>query len=137
MATPTTEKQLHRIGKRKNAIARVYFRDRSGEAGVIRVNGRSFEEYFPRPTSRMLIMQALEMTQTVGRYDIVVNVQGGGLSGQAGAVRHGIARGLITADPALRAVLKKAGFLTRDAREVERKKYGLAGARRRYQYSKR
>ena len=130
-------KQLHRIGKRKNAIARVYFRNRAGEAGVIRVNGRSFEDYFPRPTSRMLIMQALEMTQSVGRFDIVVNVKGGGLSGQAGAVRHGIARGLIESDPGLRPVLKAAGFLTRDAREVERKKYGMSGARKRYQYSKR
>lgn len=135
--TASTEKQTHRIGKRKNAIARVYLRNRAGETGVIRVNGRSFEDYFPRPTSRMLIMQALELTQTVGRYDIVVNVMGGGLSGQAGAVRHGIARGLIESDPALRPVLKKAGFLTRDAREVERKKYGMSGARRRYQYSKR
>lgn len=136
MAT-AAEKQTHRVGKRKNAIARVYIRNRSGDDGVILVNGRSFEDYFPRPTSRMIIMQALEMTESKGRYDIHVNVQGGGLSGQAGAVRHAISRGLITIDPALRPVLKKAGFLTRDAREVERKKYGMAGARRRYQYSKR
>jgi small subunit ribosomal protein S9 len=131
------EKQYHRVGKRKEAIARVYIRSRASEEGVIRVNGRSFEDYFPRPTARMLIMQPLELTSTVGRFDIAVNVQGGGLSGQAGAVRHGIARALLEYDPALRPVLKKAGHLTRDSREVERKKYGLAGARRRYQYSKR
>ena len=131
------EKQLHQIGKRKSAIARVYVRPRAGETGVIQINDRSFEEYFPRPTARMLIMQPLELTETVGRFDIKINVQGGGLSGQAGSVRHGISRALLKVDPAFRAVLKKAGFLTRDSREVERKKYGLAGARRRYQYSKR
>ena len=131
------EKQLHQIGKRKNAIARVYLRARAGETGVIRINDRSFEEYFPRPTARMLIMQPLELTETVGRFDIKINVKGGGLSGQAGSVRHGISRALLKVDPAFRGVLKKAGFLTRDSREVERKKYGLAGARRRYQYSKR
>lgn len=131
------EKQLHKVGKRKNAIARVYLRARAGENGVIRINDRSFEDYFPRPTARMMIMQPLELTETVGRFDILINVQGGGLSGQAGSVRHGISRALLNVDPAYRAVLKKAGFLTRDSREVERKKYGLAGARRRFQYSKR
>ena len=131
------EKQQHQVGKRKNAIARVYLRSRAGEEGVIRVNGRTFEEYFPRPTARMLIMQPLELTSTVGRFDVVINVQGGGLSGQAGAVKHGIARALLEVDPGFRPVLKKAGHITRDSREVERKKYGLAGARRRYQYSKR
>jgi small subunit ribosomal protein S9 len=131
------EKQLHKVGKRKNAIARVYLRPRAGETGVIRINDRSFEDYFPRPTARMMIMQPLELTQTVGRFDVQINVRGGGLSGQAGSVRHGISRALLSVDPAFRAVLKKAGFLTRDSREVERKKYGLAGARRRYQYSKR
>ena len=131
------EKQQHRVGKRKNAVARVYIRQRAADEGNIRVNDRSFEDYFPRPTSRMLIMQPLELTSTVGRFDIVINVRGGGLSGQAGAVRHGISRALLQVDPAFRPILKAAGFLTRDAREVERKKYGLAGARRRYQYSKR
>lgn len=131
------EKQLHEVGKRKNAIARVYLRSRAGDTGMIRVNGRAFEEYFPRPSSRLLIMQVLELTSTVGRFDIMVNVQGGGLSGQAGAVKHGIAKALLDVDPAYRPVLKKAGHLTRDPREVERKKYGLAGARRRFQYSKR
>lgn len=131
------EKQLHEVGKRKSAIARVYLRPRAGDVGVIRVNDRSFEEYFPRPTARMLIMQPFELTQTVGRFDVLVNVRGGGLSGQAGAVKHGIARALLDVDAGYRPVLKKAGHLTRDSREVERKKYGLAGARRRYQYSKR
>ena len=131
------EKQTHRVGKRKNAIARVYLRPRASEVGVIRVNKRAFEDYFPRPASRLIIMQVLELTQTVGRFDIHVNVAGGGLSGQAGAVKHGIAKALLEVDPAFRPVLKKAGHITRDAREVERKKYGLAGARRRYQYSKR
>jgi small subunit ribosomal protein S9 len=131
------EKQIHKIGKRKSAIARVYVRPRAGETGLIRINDRSFEEYFPRPTARMMIMQPLELTETVGRFDIQINVMGGGLSGQAGSVRHGISRALLNVDPAFRAVLKKAGFLTRDSREVERKKYGLAGARRRFQYSKR
>jgi len=127
------EKQQHEVGKRKNAIARVYLRPRAGEIGMIRVNGRSFEDYFPRPASRLIIMQVLELTNTVGRFDISVNVKGGGLSGQAGAVKHGIAKALLDVDPAFRPVLKKAGHITRDSREVERKKYGLAGARRRYQ----
>jgi len=131
------EKQQHEVGKRKNAVARVYLRPRAGDTGVIRVNHRSFEDYFPRPTARMMIMQPLELTSTVGRFDIIINCHGGGLSGQAGAVRHGIARVLLDVDPAYRPILKKAGFLTRDSREVERKKYGLAGARRRFQYSKR
>jgi small subunit ribosomal protein S9 len=131
------EKQQHQVGKRKNAIARVYVRQRAGDVGVFRINDRSFEDYFPRPTARMLILQPLELTSTVGQFDISVNVKGGGSSGQAGAVKHGIARALLLVDPAYRPILKKAGHLTRDSREVERKKYGLAGARRRFQYSKR
>lgn len=131
------EKQIHRVGKRKSAIARVYVRPRAGEMGSIRVNGRSFEDYFPRPTSRMLIMQPLELTQQVGKFDIIINVAGGGLSGQAGAVKHGISRALLNVDSGFRPVLKKAGHVTRDAREVERKKYGQSGARKRYQFSKR
>ena len=132
-----TAQQWHRVGKRKTSIARVYLRPRSGEAGKIRVNSRTFEEYFPRESARCLIMQPLELTKTVGEYDIYINVCGGGLSGQAGAVKHGIARALVEADAERRPVLKRGGHLTRDARKVERKKYGLAGARRRYQYSKR
>jgi small subunit ribosomal protein S9 len=131
------EKQHHEVGKRKNAVARVYLRPRASDVGTIRVNDRSFEDYFPRPSSRLIIMQVLELTQTVGRFDIMVNVHGGGLSGQAGAVKHGIAKALLDVDVAYRPVLKKAGHITRDSREVERKKYGLAGARRRFQYSKR
>src|ERR1700677_4254953 len=101
------EKQTHQVGKRKNAIARVYLRPRAGEVGVIRVNGRSFEDYFPRPPSRLIIMQVLELTQTVGRFDIAVNFKGGGLSGQAGAVKHGITKVLLDVDPAFRPSLKK------------------------------
>lgn len=129
--------QYHRVGKRKSSIARVYLRPRKADTGVITVNGRSFENYFPRPTSRMMIMQPLEATNTVGQYDVFVNVVGGGITGQAGAVKHGISRVLLIIDPEFRPVLKKAGHLTRDSREVERKKYGLAGARKRFQYSKR
>ena len=135
--TKILKEQIQSVGKRKNAIARVYLRPRSGAEGKIRVNHRAFEEYFPRESSRMLILQPLELTSTLGQFDVAVNVHGGGLSGQAGAVKHGIARALLVADAELRPSLKKAGHLTRDAREVERKKYGLAGARRRFQYSKR
>jgi small subunit ribosomal protein S9 len=108
----------------------------SGE-GIIKVNDRTFENYFCRPTSRMIVMQPLELTANTGKWDITVNVYGSGASAQADATRHGISRALLSVDPAFRAALKKAGFLTRDSREVERKKYGQAGARKRYQYSKR
>jgi small subunit ribosomal protein S9 len=128
---------FHRVGKRKTAIARVYLRPKKGEQAQIVVNGRTFENYFPRATSRMLIMQPFELTQTLDMFDCVINVCGGGPSGQAGAVRHGVARALLEVDQGHRPVLKRAGHLTRDSREVERKKYGLSGARKRYQYSKR
>lgn len=131
------KQQFHQVGKRKNAIARVYLRPKKGDKGVISVNGRTFEDYFPRPTARMLIMQPLELTSTSGMFDILVNVRGGGLSGQAGAVKHGITRALLEVDPLYRPVLKKEGHITRDSRVVERKKYGMSGARKRYQYSKR
>jgi len=121
-------------GKRKNAIARV--RIKSG-TGKIVVNGREASAYFCRPTSILLIEQPLELTEMSGKIDIFANVIGGGLSGQAGALRHGITRALITMNPDLRPVLKKAGLVTRDSRVKERKKYGLAGARRAYQFSKR
>lgn len=130
-------KQIHHVGKRKRAVARVYVRPRAGETGVIRINGRSFEEYFPRATARLLILQPLELASCVGRFDILVTVAGGGLTGQAGAVKHGISRALLEVDPAFRPVLKKGGHLTRDSREVERKKYGMSGARKRFQFSKR
>ncbi len=131
------EKEIHHIGKRKTAVARVYLRPRKGEMGSVSVNGRTLEEYFPRPALQKIAMQSLDLTQNNGQFDIYVNVAGGGISAQASAIRHGIARVLNEMDSALRPSLKKAGFLTRDAREVERKKYGLAGARRRYQFSKR
>ncbi len=131
------EKEIHHIGKRKSAIARIYLRPRKGEVGMLNVNGRSLEDYFPRPALQKVAMQSLDLTSNNGQFDIYVNVAGGGIAAQASAIRHGIARVLNEMDIALRPALKKAGFLTRDAREVERKKYGLAGARRRYQFSKR
>lgn len=133
---PTVE-SFHRVGKRKRSVARVYLKEASGGKGTIRVNRRGFEDYFPRETARMKIVQPLELTKNVGRFDIQINVNGGGLSGQAGAVRHGITRSLLLVDPTYRSVLKKAGLITRDPREVERKKYGMAGARARFQFSKR
>lgn len=121
-------------GRRKNATARTRLYAGSGS---ITVNGRSIENYFPRKTLQMIVRQPLVLTKLVDKFDIKVNVRGGGVSGQADAVRHGIARALLTVDAALRGQLKKAGFLTRDARKKERKKYGLRAARARYQYSKR
>jgi len=101
------------------------------------INGRGFEDYFPRPTGRMVMMQPMELTETAEKFDVHVNVRGGGLSGQVGAIRLGITRALMEFDPSLRGALKKAGFVTRDARVVERKKYGQPGARKRFQFSKR
>jgi len=121
-------------GKRKNAIARVWLRPGSG---ACLVNDRSLDSYFGRQTSRMVIMQPFELTQTAGRFDIIVNVRGGGLSGQAGAIKHGISKALLNVDPVYRSVLKSAGFLTRDSRVKERKKYGKRGARASFQFSKR
>lgn len=121
-------------GRRKNATART--RLYSG-TGSIEINGRPFDSYFPRKSLQMIIRQPLVLTKLIDKFDIKVNVQGGGVSGQAEAVRHGISRALISADETLRDALKKAGFLTRDARKKERKKYGLRGARASFQYSKR
>jgi len=121
-------------GKRKNAIARVRVKPGTGK---IVVNGRQAPDYFRRMTSIQLIEQPLELTSTAGKVDVVARVNGGGLTGQAGALRHGITRALMLMDPALRPVLKRAGLVTRDPRVKERKKYGLAGARRAYQFSKR
>ncbi len=126
--------QFYATGKRKEAIARVYLRPGSGK---IIVNKRDVETYFPRETLKMILRQPLEIVEQESKWDIVVNVTGGGPSGQAGAVRHGISRALVEADPDLRPALKKAGFLTRDARRVERKKYGQPGARKHFQFSKR
>lgn len=121
-------------GRRKTAIARTRLYTGSG---MIEINGRSMEQYFPRKTLQMIVRQPLALTKTAEQFDIKVNVCGGGLAGQAEAVRLGIARALLQNDAALRPALKKAGFLTRDARKKERKKYGLAAARARFQYSKR
>ena len=121
-------------GKRKNAIARVWIKPGSGK---IIVNGRAVEVYFARPVLRMLINQPFSVANRAGQFDVVATVTGGGLSGQAGAVRHGISKALTLFEPGLRAPLKKGGFLTRDSRVVERKKYGRAKARRSFQFSKR
>lgn len=121
-------------GRRKTAVARVFIKAGSGK---IVVNGKPVDEFFSRETGRMIVRQPLELTENAGTFDILVNVVGGGESGQAGAVRHGITRALIDYNPELKPVLKKAGFVTRDAREVERKKVGLRKARRRKQFSKR
>jgi small subunit ribosomal protein S9 len=121
-------------GKRKDAVARVWIKP---GAGRIMVNGREFERYFARPVLRMLIHQPFDVTDRSSQYDVMCTVKGGGLSGQAGAVRHGISRALTLYEPALRPVLKKEGFLTRDSRVVERKKYGRRKARRSFQFSKR
>ncbi len=121
-------------GKRKSSVARVRLFAGNGE---IVVNRRTLEDYFPRETSRMVINQPFEVTSTVGQYRTEVNVFGGGVAAQAVAVRHGITRALLVANPELRPALKKAGFITRDSREVERKKYGRHKARKRPQYSKR
>lgn len=126
--------QWSAVGRRKSAVARVYLRN--GEGNVI-VNKQPAAEYFDRDTLRMIFMQPLEKVELRDGFDVVINVRGGGKSGQAGAVRHGISRALLEYDGELRGILKSAGFLTRDARVKERKKYGQRGARARFQFSKR
>jgi small subunit ribosomal protein S9 len=126
--------RAYATGKRKNAVARVWLKPGKG---TINVNGKDSQVYFARPVLRMLLNQPFVTCQRLGQYDIVCTVTGGGLSGQAGAVRHGISKALTYFEPGLRSVLKAGGFLTRDSRVVERKKYGRAKARRRFQYSKR
>ena len=125
---------FYSTGRRKTAIARVWLLPGSGN---IQINKRDIENYFGRATSKMVLRQPLEATETIGRYDVHVNVCGGGLAGQAGAIRHGITRALMKISPAFRPVLKKAGYVTRDPRKKERKKYGQRGARARFQFSKR
>ena len=127
-------KKIAATGKRKEASARVCITEGTGK---IVVNGRDVDEYFRRPVLRMLIEQPLQVVDMMGQFDIKATVNGGGLSGQAGAIRHGLSRALNTMDEALRTPLKRAGLLTRDSRTKERKKYGQPGARKRYQYSKR
>ena len=137
---PLREQQIDKqgrayaTGRRKDAIARVWLKPGSGR---ILVNGREQEVYFARPSLRLVINQPFDIADRRGQYDVVATVKGGGLSGQAGAVKHGISQALTRYEPALRAVIKQAGFLTRDPRVVERKKYGRAKARRSFQFSKR
>jgi len=126
--------RAYATGKRKNAVARVWVKRGNGK---VTVNGREAEIYFARPVLRMLLNQPFETAARTGQYDVLCTVSGGGLSGQAGAVRHGISRALVKFEPALRAPLKQGGFLTRDARVVERKKYGKPKARKSFQFSKR
>ena len=128
------KERSYATGKRKNSIARVWLK--KGE-GKISINGKSIKDYFSRPVLQMIVNQPLEIIQSTGDYDIKATVKGGGLSGQAGALRHGISKALTLYDIGLRQALKKVGFLTRDSRVVERKKSGLAKARRSYQFSKR
>jgi small subunit ribosomal protein S9 len=124
----------HAVGKRKTAIARVWMKPGNG---IITINNKSIEEYMTRESGREVIKQPLELTETAGKYDVSVNVRGGGVLGQAGAIRHGISRALININSEFRIALKKADLLTRDPRMKERKKYGQPGARARFQYSKR
>ncbi|MBP7959079.1 MAG: 30S ribosomal protein S9 [Pseudomonas sp.] len=126
--------QNYGTGRRKTATARVFLRPGTGN---ISINNRTLENFFARETARMMVRQPLELTDTAEKFDIMVTVAGGGASGQAGAIRHGITRALMDYDESLRSELRKAGFVTRDAREVERKKVGLRKARKRPQYSKR
>ena len=126
--------RAYATGKRKNAVARVWIKPGKG---AITINGRDQELYFARPVLRMMIAQPLEIADRLGQFDVIVSVEGSGLSGQAGAVRHGIAKALTYYEPGLRPLLKPHGFLTRDPRVVERKKYGKAKARRSFQFSKR
>jgi small subunit ribosomal protein S9 len=126
--------QYYGTGKRKSSIARVYLRPGSGE---IRINKRSFADYFPSEALKMIIQQPLQLTESAGKFDIYANIQGGGLTGQAWAMRLGISRALCEFNQELRGRLKGSGFLTRDSRIKERKKYGQPGARKRFQYSKR
>lgn len=128
------EKVITATGRRKTSVARIFLRNGKGS---IRINDRSLEAYFGRETARMIVLQPFDVTQTSASFDIEVNVRGGGTSGQAGAIRHGITRALILANQEYRLPLKKAGFVTRDPRAVERKKYGRHKARKRPQYSKR
>lgn len=128
------QERFHTIGKRKSAVARLWLKPGTG---AITVNRRPIDEYMNREADRLLVRQPLALTDTLSKYDIVVNVRGGGISGQAGAIRHAISRALTLVEPDLRPPLKKAAMLTRDSRVRERKKYGLRGARARFQYSKR
>ena len=128
------EIQYYGTGRRKSATARVYLRPGAGE---VKVNHKPFDRYFPNETLRMIIRQPLQLTETTNKFDLIINVTGGGPAGQAGAIRHGITRALIEYDGDMRPTLKRAGLITRDPRIKERKKYGQKGARKRFQFSKR
>jgi small subunit ribosomal protein S9 len=128
------EIQYYGTGRRKSSTARVYLRPGAGE---VKINKKAFEQYFPNETLRMIIRQPLQLTETANKFDILVNVDGGGPAGQAGAIRHGITRALMEFNADLRPTLKHAGLITRDPRIKERKKYGQKGARKRFQFSKR
>jgi small subunit ribosomal protein S9 len=128
------EQRFYATGKKKTSVARVWVKPGTG---TIVVNRRPLDEYFGRATSKMIVCQPLELTDNTGKFDVSVNVSGGGPSGQAGAIKHGITKALLAVDPELRAVLKKAGFITRDSRIKERKKYGKKAARASFQFSKR
>ncbi|MCC6747431.1 MAG: 30S ribosomal protein S9 [Deltaproteobacteria bacterium] len=130
----TNAQEYYGTGRRKEAVARVWM---TPGAGQVMINGRPMDDYFPRVTNRMVMSQPLALTETEGKMDVRVNVCGGGHSGQADAIKHGISRALLVYDAALRGTLKKAGYLTRDSRAKERKKYGQPGARKRFQFSKR
>ena len=132
--TKSAKDGFYATGRRKEATARVWIKPGNGN---LIINGRPLDDYFGRETSKMVINQPLQVLEQMGKIDATVNVVGGGLSGQAGAIRHGISRALCKLNPEFRSPLKKAGFLTRDARAVERKKYGRPGARKRFQFSKR
>jgi small subunit ribosomal protein S9 len=128
------ENQYYGTGRRKTSTARVYLR---AGAGDFKINRKPFDTYFPNETLRMIIRQPLNLTETVGKFDVLINVKGGGPAGQAGAIRHGITRALLEYNGDLRSTLKQAGLITRDDRIKERKKYGQKGARKRFQFSKR
>jgi len=128
------EERFYATGKRKTAVARVWLRQGDGK---IEVNRKSLNDYFPRDAVRMFILRPFELTNTLGQFNVFVNIKGGGISGQAGAIRHGISKALMAYNENFRDILKKAGFITRDPRAKERKKYGQKGARARFQYSKR
>ena len=128
------EEIYHAVGKRKRAVARIWMKPGNGQ---IIINKKPMDEYIQKESDRVLIQQPLELTETVGKYDISINVRGGGISGQAAAIRHGISRTLVNINPEFRLSLKKSELLTRDPRMKERKKYGQPGARARFQYSKR
>jgi small subunit ribosomal protein S9 len=128
------EERFYATGKRKSSVARVWLKPGSGQ---FTINKRSLDEYFKREVLKMITQQPFELTDTLGKYDVFVNVHGGGTSGQAGAIRHGISKALLEINSDFRPILKKVGFITRDARVKERKKYGQKGARARFQYSKR